>query len=89
MQFLLFLIQNNSVNISKCAFVGELLYSFAIISSIWFFQFMWLSICKPRNSIITVFSIYFSLLLVCNAECDVFFVMNSLYLFYLNLEPNY
>ena len=34
----------------------------------------------------TVSLVYFSLQPVCKVECDEFFVMNSLYLFYLNSE---
>ena len=32
--------------------------SLGIICSIWFFQFMWLSICKPRNFVFPLSSIY-------------------------------
>ena len=32
-----------------------------IISSVWFFQFMWLSICNPRNFLFPLSSVYSSL----------------------------
>ena len=35
--------------------------SLGIICSTWFFQLMWLSICKKRNFVLTVSSAYFSL----------------------------
>jgi len=37
---------------------------------------MWLSICKPRNFVFTVSSIYFSLQPTLNVECAEFYVMN-------------
>ena len=46
------------------------------ICSAWFFQFRWLSICKPRNFVFTVSSIHLPVWPICNAECDEFFVMN-------------
>ena len=37
---------------------------------------MWLSVCKPRNFVFTVSSIYFSLQPTSNVKCAEFFVMN-------------